>query len=239
MASHGHLPEFSGRATDWDVFVEQLTFYCVANGIDDADKKRAVLLSACGTPTYKLLKALAAPAELSTKSFKDLVKLAGEHYNPKPSVIMRRFRFNTCVRQEGETVNHFVTRLRDLASHCEYGDSAKELMRDRLVCGVRDAQLQRTLLAVAKLTYEAYELAVLHEAAAQDSRLLSGPSTPLTPVNFTEPSVSTDNPSRGRCYLCGGPHDSKVCRYKDTVCNLSEEGTSSARLSQAATSEQV
>ena len=84
---HGQLLQFSGTPSDWDVFAEQLTFYFIANGIDSADKKRAILLSACGITTYKLLKALVAPAELSTKSFNELVKLAQEHYNPKPSVI--------------------------------------------------------------------------------------------------------------------------------------------------------
>ena len=62
------------------MFAEQLSYYFVANGIDDADKKRAVLLSACGAATYKLLNTLVAPAELTTKSFAELVQLAKEHY---------------------------------------------------------------------------------------------------------------------------------------------------------------
>ena len=101
MASHGRLPEFSGSETEWDVFAEQLSFYFNKNAITDEDKHRAILLSACGTTTYKLLKTLVSQAELTSKSFAHLVKLAQEHHNPKPSVIMRRFRFNTCVR-------HFV-----------------------------------------------------------------------------------------------------------------------------------
>ena len=99
------------------------------------------------------------------------VKLAQEHHNQKQSVIMRRFRFNTCVCQEGESITAYVTRLRVLASHCEYGDSAKELIRDRLVCGVRDDTLQCAPLFVAKLTFDkAFELALLHESAVQNTR---------------------------------------------------------------------
>ena len=220
MTSHGRLPEFSGSATEWDVFAEQLSFYFTANGITDAGKQRAILLSACGTTTYKLLKTLVAPAELTSKSFAELVKLAQEHHNPKPSVIMRRFRFNTCVRQEGESITAYVTRLRDLASHCEYGDSAKELIRDRLVCGVRDDTLQRALLAVAKLTFDkAFELALLHESAAQNARLLSNPLS-ATPVHFADPpGLPKDSPSGKSCYRCGGSHYAKDCRFKDTVCN--------------------
>ena len=220
MTSHGRLPEFGGNATEWDVFTEQLSFYFTANSIADEGKQRALLLSACGTTTYKLLKTLVAPAELTTKSVADLVKLAQEHYNPRPSVIMRRFYFNTCVRQEGESITAYVTRLRDLASHCEYGDSAKELVRDRLVCGVRDDTLQRTLLAVAKLTFDkAFELALLHEAAVQNARLLSAPSS-TAPVHYADSPGPPKNTQSGKsCYRCGGNHYAKDCRFKDAVCN--------------------
>ena len=129
------------------------------------------------------------------------------------------FLFNTCVRQEGESITAYVTRLRDLAYHCEYGDSAKDLIRDRLVCGVRDDTLQRTLLAVAKLTFDrAFELALLHESAAQNARLLSNPSS-TAPVHFADPSLPGDSTSVKSCYRCGGSHYAKDCRFKDTVCN--------------------
>ena len=176
-AFHGRLPEFSGAADEWEVFAEQLEHYFAANGIDDDGKQRAIMLIACGTATYKLLKTLVTPDALTTKTFDELVGLATEHHNPKPSVIMRRFRFNTCVRQQGESITSFVTRLRDLASHCEYGASAKELIRDRLVCGIRDDALQRSLLAVAGLTFEkAFERALLHESAVQNARMLNAPA---------------------------------------------------------------
>ena len=94
-ALQGPLPEFSGAANEWEIFVKQLTHYFVANGIDDAAKQRATLLSACKMATYKLLRTLVAPAALTIKTFDELVGLAREHHNPKPSVIMRRFLFNT------------------------------------------------------------------------------------------------------------------------------------------------
>ena len=199
MTSHGRLPEFSGSATEWDMFAEQLSFYFTANGNTDGDKQRAILLSACGTTTYKLLKTLVAPAELTS----DIVQFAQEHHNTKPSVIMLCFRFNMCVRQEGESITKFVTRLRDMASHCEYGDSATELIRDRLVCGVRDDTLQRTLLAVSRLTFDkAFELALLHESAAQNARLLSDQST--APVHYADPAGLPKDPRQGSAIVVEG-----------------------------------
>ena len=111
-------------------------------------------------------------------------------------------------------------RLRDSASHCEYGDSATELVRDHLVCGVRDNTLQRTLLAVSKLTFhKAFELALLHESAALNSRLLSTPNA--TPVHYASPpaGLPKDQPTGRSCYRCGGNHYAKECRFKEAVCN--------------------
>ena len=133
---------------------------------------------------------------------------------------MHRFYFNTCVRQEGESITVYVTRLRDLASHCEYSNSAKELVRDRLVCGVRDDTLQRTLLAVARLRFnKAFERALLHEAAVQNARLLSSPSS-TAPVHYADfPGLPKDTQPGMSCYQCGGSHYAKDCRFMDAVCN--------------------
>ena len=62
MASHhGTITEFSGIAEDWEAYMEQLESYFVANDITAAEKKRAVLLSSCGTSTYKIIRSIVAP----------------------------------------------------------------------------------------------------------------------------------------------------------------------------------
>ena len=225
---HGHLNKFDGNAEDWEIFTEQLLHYLTANGITDEAKKRAILLSACGTSTYKLVRTLVAPDAVTDKTFEEIAELAQHHYQPKPSLIMRRFRFNTCVRDPGEKVTTFIARLRDLASHCDYGGATAELVRDRLVCGIRDDALQRSLLSVAKLTFDkACELALLHESAEENSKVLSAP----TAVHHTERQApATAEPRRGDsdtqdrpeipCYRCGEQHTANNCRFKESLCNF-------------------
>ena len=225
---HGHLAKFDGNAEDWEIFTEQLSHYLAANGVTDDAKKRSFLLSACGTPTYKLIRTLVAPAAVTDKSFNEIAELVQNHYQPRPSVIMRRFRFNTCVRHQGEGITAFIARFRDLASHCEYGEATAELIRDRLVCGIRNDVLQRSLLAVTKLTFEkACELALLHESAEENSKVLSAP----TAVHRTEREAPAfahlrrdDSSTQGRsdspCYRCGGQHDASRCRFKESLCNF-------------------
>ena len=138
---YGHLAKFDGKADDWEIFTEQFSHCLAANGITDEAKKRSILLSACGTPTYKLVRTLVAPAAETDKTFDEITERVQNHYQLKPSVIMRRFRFNTCVRHPGESITTFIEKLSDLASHCEYGVATAELVRDRLVCGIIDSIL--------------------------------------------------------------------------------------------------
>ena len=75
MASHdGQITEFSGNADDWEAYIEQLESYFVANDIDSASKKRAILLSSCGTAVYKTIRSILAPTKPTEVAYPDLVK---------------------------------------------------------------------------------------------------------------------------------------------------------------------
>ena len=58
----------------------------------------------------------------------------------------------------------FVAALRNLAEHCEYKDTLETMLRDRIVCGIRDEKIQRRLLVEKELIFaKAYEIATLME----------------------------------------------------------------------------
>jgi len=95
-----------------------------------------------------------APQKPTEKSFNDLVKLVQEYYQPNRSVIVQRFKFNSRTWQSGESVATFVAELRRLSEHCRYGDTLDDMLRDQLVCGIADTQLQRQLLAEPELTFK-------------------------------------------------------------------------------------
>ena len=121
---HGHIPEFTGNADEWRIYAERLVHYF---NIDKEEKKRAILLSVCGTATLKLINSLLTPDDLATKSFAEIVKLVKEYHHPETSAIVMQFRLNSCVRNNGESVAAFAARLRelaDIASFAEYTTTA-------------------------------------------------------------------------------------------------------------------
>ena len=89
------LHKFNPNEDDWKSYVERLDQYFAANDITEAEKKRATLLSFVGAVTYKLIRNLTTLNGPTSSTYKDITELVQEHYNPKPSTIVERFKFNS------------------------------------------------------------------------------------------------------------------------------------------------
>ena len=95
MALPGSIGEFDDDRETWKSYTEHLTQYFTANNVKSADKQRAIFLSVCGPTTYQLIRNILAPVKPTERSFKQLVELVEKHRNPKPSIIVSRYNFNT------------------------------------------------------------------------------------------------------------------------------------------------
>ena len=91
MAQHGKLGEFENGKEDWKSYTERLAQYFKANDITDASKQRAVLISSWCEVDYD-----------------ELVTAMTTHFQPPPSEIMQRYRFNMRVRRPHESVATYV-----------------------------------------------------------------------------------------------------------------------------------
>ena len=123
MATHCSVSAFEPSKEDWTSYVERLPFYFIANDVESEEKKRSILLAACGASTYKLIRSLVEPDKLNSTPYKDLVEIVKRHYDPTPSSIVQHHKFNTRVRGPGESIANYVAALRELSEHCDYGET--------------------------------------------------------------------------------------------------------------------
>ena len=70
----GALTPFEPSKMQWTSYTERIEQYLVANSVNNARKKVAILLSSIGDATYKLLGDLCAPDKPNTKTFEELVE---------------------------------------------------------------------------------------------------------------------------------------------------------------------
>ncbi|XP_037521382.1 uncharacterized protein K02A2.6-like [Rhipicephalus sanguineus] len=178
----GRLPEFSGSSGSWRSWYGRLQFFFEANDITDASKKRAHLLTLCGEQTYDVVCALVQPKQPNQVSYDDIVEMLKAHFDPQPSEVFCRARFQRRDQRHDETVSDYVTALKKLAADCNFGTSVDAaanptmlpldvMLRDRFVCGLRNEQVQQRLFAEKDLTFKrAFDIALRAENAVEDQK---------------------------------------------------------------------
>ena len=196
------MPPFNlDMGEDFTEYSERFGQFLLANSVGNADMKRAVFLSTVGAPAYKLLRGLLG-AEVTTKSFDDLVKTLKEHLQPAPNVIAERFKFNKRDRKQGESVNSYIAELRKYSEHCAFGDGLNEYLRDRFVCGLNSQSIQQKLLAVKDLDLtRALEIARSFESSSKDAKLLGAPGAMVGSVHQTARVEENEEDCGGDCVL--------------------------------------
>lgn len=91
----GMVTTFDKATQSWEEYSEMLDFFFEANDITEPERRKAVLLSGIGASTYSLLRNLVSPALPKDKTYNQLTAELRKHFDPKPSEIMRRFKFNS------------------------------------------------------------------------------------------------------------------------------------------------
>ena len=62
-----------------------------------------------------------------------------KHFMKKRNIIYERAKFNLRRQEDGEAVDVFITALYNLAERCEYGALHDDMIRDRIVVGIKDS----------------------------------------------------------------------------------------------------
>ena len=180
----------AGPNACWQQYVERVKFFFRRNDITEPIKNRAVLLASVGSSLYMLIRSLLQPCTFDAIGYQEIIDAVSNHYSPKPSEITERFNFNKRNQLQNESIAEYVGELRRLSEFCDYGDTLESMLRDRLVCGLRDDILQTRLLEEINLTFKSALV-----IAPKLMKLL--PETLLTFVLLLRPRL----PNRSMHYL--------------------------------------
>ena len=150
--------------------------------------------------------------------------------NPPKNVIHERYLFNSSVQEQGEGIDSYVTKLRRLAtcSTCEYDALEDQLIRDRIVIGIRSKEVRGRLLRDTNLTLKkAVDVCRSDEATSQQLQSIAG-STPNTEeVHYNRKKKKKPwlkNPTQQRqnklCRYCRNERHNQIekCPARGTTC---------------------
>ena len=111
--------------------------------------------------------------EDARKKYKDVVAKFDEYFDVRKNIIYERAKFNTRDQQEGETTDEYITVLYELIETCEYGALKEDILRNRIVVGIRDKSMSEKLQLQNDLTLEKVKMATRQkDAVRQQSQQL-------------------------------------------------------------------
>ena len=150
--------EFIGNvAENFRRFKQQFEIYMSAAGYDSKEvpkrKQAAILLNLDGEEAIEVYNTFTFDDETEQDPEVILQKFQ-EYCEPKKNITFERHVFNTRTQQPTQSFDCFVTELRVQAKKCAYGALQEELIRDRIVVGIRDDNIRSRLLREPDLSLQ-------------------------------------------------------------------------------------
>lgn len=178
----GVITIFNHELQDWELYKGRLEQWFLANDITENEdksgsKRRAILLSSVAENTYKLLRDLAVPVDVSTLSYNNVVSLLDKHFVPRKCGFAERHKFYSAFQLPDETLAQWAARVRGLALHCGFpAANLDETLRDRFVLGMCSGSEREKIFGkpMEEMTFStALQLAENVRCARQGSQQIS------------------------------------------------------------------
>jgi hypothetical protein len=222
-----HLPDPVGP--NW---VKRFENFLTAMNVTEPKRKRALLLHYIGEVAYDIFDTLHETGEDYDTAIE---KLSG-CFTPKKNIDYEVHVFRQEKQRTGETLDQYATRLRKLASTCEFTDLNKEL-KSQIILGCFSSRLRRRALRESTLTLDQ----LLSHGRAMKTAEKQGPNIEQThdeshEINRTQrqqqfqqrlyqQSPRETNRSR-KCFNCGNnyyPHLDGICPAKGKAYKLCQK----------------
>ncbi|KAK6192673.1 hypothetical protein SNE40_004107 [Patella caerulea] len=148
----GELPIFdclesAGLAARWKRWLRAFELFVVGKGVTDPGQKKALLLHRAGMnlqDIYFTLPEVQGEGDVYAKT----VRTLNRHFIPQTNVPFERHLFRSMSQLPTETIEQFITRLRQHSESCQFGDlgAVNERIRDHVIDKCCSSQLRRKLL---------------------------------------------------------------------------------------------
>ena len=134
------------RPEEWPRWIQRFERFRQASGLCEKSQEIQVntLIYVMGDEADDILSSLGLSEEQKLQ-YESVQQAFQNHFIKKRNPIYKRAKFNQRRQEEEESVDSFVTALYGLAKHCDYGGLHDQMIRDRLVVGLRDAVLSEKL----------------------------------------------------------------------------------------------
>ncbi|XP_055599581.1 uncharacterized protein LOC129748837 [Uranotaenia lowii] len=159
--------------TVFSQYAERFEHFFEFNQTPD-DRKRSLFITLSGPVIFSELKLLFPGQNLNTVTYTDMIARLKSRFDKEDTDVVQCFKLESRIQTEDETVESFILDLKLIASQCDLGDYKDKAIRNRILVGIRDKELQRELLKQDRLTLQTAERIVTQwELASNRAKILS------------------------------------------------------------------
>ena len=200
-------------AQRWRKWIKRLQNLFVAANIKDKQRQRVLLLYYAGEEVCEIFETIPESGDDFDKAKEKL----NEYFGPKKNIEYEIYTFRQAKQNSGESMNSYHSRLRQLASTCEFADTDKEIKSQIILsCSsqrLRCKALKDTTMTLQALLDEARALEVSEKQAVDIES--SGSANAVLPLKSKTPE------KKSICFNCGEswPHVSGGCPPRNRKCN--------------------
>lgn len=231
-----HLSFEGNLAENWKEWLQGFRLYLVASGIDEkAGKvKVATFLHVAGVEARRIYNTFNIPEEDAEK-LEVVFKNFQDYVEPRKNLTYVRHLFFTRNQESHETIDNYVTDLKNKAIQCEFGDLKDSLIKDRIVCGISSEACRARLLREADLSLtKCLDICRASEVSEQQLKSLhKEPSTAVAAHVVTRKPEKLQNRGSTRkqtahvhsntnklnaCSKCGKQHEKGKCFAYNKNC---------------------
>ncbi|KAI5724525.1 hypothetical protein M8J77_003838 [Diaphorina citri] len=226
------IAPFDEKNETFRSYLQRLDNYFAISDIELGNILRVRLLIANLSPQlYQTLSALTSPGLPSEKSYVELCELLKNHLCPTPNEIWEQHKFVNTVQGASETVNQFITNLKQKAITCNFTCSScnsttqDDHIRSQFIRGLSDGAIRERLLQEKSTTSlkDLFDIAICMESSKQESSQMSNTGNRSMVLDEIVNKVLKQRAKQQNqtCNNCGlqWPHTpDEPCSAKDKIC---------------------
>lgn len=203
-------------AVNWKNWLQQFEWYATAVQLNEKPKEiqAATLMAAIGQEAIQIFNSF----NLTEEEQKDITVIKAKYnkyFLPKINVSFERYNFFKAVQKENETFDEFLTVIRNLAKTCAFSTLHDDLLKDKIIFGIRSEQVREKLLIEEKLDLDKAITICKSSEQATKQLLELGQGESTNKVD----RIKTAQKKEFLCKRCNTRHSKKNCLAFNKRCN--------------------
>ncbi|KAJ8048052.1 hypothetical protein HOLleu_00217 [Holothuria leucospilota] len=225
-------------SVNWKKFLQRYELYAVATGANEKNEEvqSSLFLHIIGEEALAIYNTFKFERQGDEKKLQCIKAKFEAYCNPKKNLTVERHVFFTRAQNEGESIDTYVTDLKNKSKTCEFGNLEESLITDRIVCGIRSTGLRERLLRETDLTLSKAlnicRAAELSKTGVKDlQKSLAETTTKWSKQPNKQPGPSSSRPTetstsertqkgskKFSCKKCSYEHEPRCCPAYGKLC---------------------